>query len=142
MPANDNSAIAGGTINPMRFVQATPGIQGSVLQCSGPGVEIVGIADQYTNNMMGTLFTPAQGWPIATTGQALRVHPDGDQCLLVVGSGNTVLPGMDLGSDASGNGIPVTMGSTAVDVGARSVEGGVSGDPIRVIVQLRPRTRT
>jgi len=54
MPQNNNSALAGGTINPMRFLQADPGVQGQVLQCSGPGVEIVGVAPQWTNNLPGT----------------------------------------------------------------------------------------
>lgn len=143
MPANNNSAIAGGTINPMRFLQATPGVQGSVLQCSGPGVEIVGVSPQWTNNMMGTTFTPAQGWPAATVNQPVEVVGDGRQCLLVVGSGYNVLPGQQLISDASGNGIPIlALGSTAVDIGAEAIEGGFAGDPIRVLVTLRPRTRT
>jgi len=67
---------------------------------------------------------------------------DGRQALIIVGSGYTVLPGVDLGSDASGNGIPITLGSTAVDIGARTIEGGLPGDPIRVLVTLRPRPRT
>lgn len=142
MPAINNSAIAGGTINPMRFLQANPGIQGQVLQCSGPGVEIVGIAMQSTNQLPGAPGIPAQGAPAAIAGQALEVIGDGRQCLLIVGSGQTVLPGFDLGSDASGNALPITLGATAVDIGAQSIEGGVAGDPIRVLVTLRPRTRT
>jgi hypothetical protein len=142
MPANNNSAIAAGTINPMRFLQAAPGLQGQVLQCTGAGVEIIGVAPQWTNNLPGTPWAPAQGYPVANAGQQLEVIGDGRQTLLIVGSGQTVLPGMDLGSDASGNALPITLGSTAVDIGARSEEGGVAGDPIRVNVTLRPRTRT
>lgn len=143
MGANNNSALAGGTINPMRFLQSQPGVQGYVLQCSGPGVAIVGIADQWTNNLPGTPWSPAQGYPLATTDQPVCVIGDGRQALLVVGSGYAVLPGQQLTSDASGNGVPIiALSSTAVDIGAEAIEGGLAGDPIRVLVTLRPRTRT
>lgn len=140
MPENSNSRIAGGTINPMRFVQGEPGVELGALQCSGSGVSIVGISDQCTNNMPGTIWTPAQGWPLATAGQAFRVHGDGEQCLLVVGSGYTVMPDNLLTSDASGNGIPLSLASAPANVGARAIEAGVAGDPIRVTVVLRPAT--
>ena len=74
--------------------------------------------------------------------EPLAVHGDGEQCLLVVGSGYTVMPDNDLVSDASGNGIPLSLTTSSQYIGARAIEGGVAGDPIRVTVTLRDATRT
>lgn len=156
MPAQNNSRIAAGTINPFTFIQTgamvasdpttNPPFTGgelTALQCTGGGVEILGIAAEWTNAMMGTLVQTSlvpQGFPAATKGQGLRVYGDGEETIIMVGSGYTVVPDQLLCSDASGNAIPISSTNTSKTawVGARAIEGGVAGDPIRVTVVLRP----
>lgn len=140
MPAQNNSRIAGGTINPFTFIQGNPGVELGALQCSGPGVEILGIAAEWTNAMMGQALAPAQGFPAATIGQAVLVYGDGEETIIAVGSGYTVEPDNLLVSDASGNAIPIVLTSTSALqwIGARAIEAGVAGNPIRVTVVNRP----
>ena len=147
MPAQNNSRYAAGTINPFRFIQTDPAQtyypELSCLQCTGSGVEILGIAAEWTNAMMGQTLAPPQGFPDATVGQGVRVYGDGEETILCVGSGVTVLVDNLLTSDASGNGIPITLASTSNQfIGARALENGLPGDPIRVTVCLRPYTKS
>lgn len=143
MGQNSKSRVAGGTINPFVFIQGLPGTELGALQCSGPGVEIIGIGAEWTNAMMGqsyqTTLVP-QGFPAATTGQAIRVYEDGEDTIIMVGSGYTVMPDNLLVSDASGNAIPIVLTDTSAVqwIGARAIEAGVAGDPIRVSVYTRP----
>lgn len=140
MPADGNSQsrIAMGTINPFTFVQDAPGVPFGALQCTGSGVPIIGVAVEWTNNMMGTswqtAFTP-QGYPAAASGQPIGVYEQGGPgAMVVVGSGQTCLPNQMLSSDASGYAKPLAVGSGANWVGARALEGGVAGTLIRVEV--------
>lgn len=149
---NSNTRIAAGTINPFVFIQS--GATGPVpteadgnellaLQCSGPGVEIIGIGAEWTNAMYGTSVQTAlvpQGFPAAVAGKAIRVYEDGESTIIAVGSGYTVQPDNLLVSDASGNAIPIVLTATSAVqyIGARAIEGGVAGDPIRVQVYTRP----
>jgi hypothetical protein len=142
MGMNSKSRIAGGTINPFVFIQGIPGVELGALQCSGAGVEIIGIGAEWTNSMMGanqqTTLVP-QGFPAATTGQDIKVYEDGEDTIIMVGSGYTVQPDNLLVSDASGNAIPINLAAAGVQwVGARAVEAGVAGSPIRVSVYTRP----
>lgn len=146
------SRIAAGTILPSRFVQsgavaATPtGVTGTnmllALQCTGPGVEILGIAHESTNIMMGTLTqtTLIPVVPLATAGQPLGIWTEGAECVLYVGSGANVTCDQLLVSDASGNGVPLTAtGSSPVRwVGARAIESGTANQLIRVKVVNYP----
>lgn len=139
---NAKSRIAGGTINPFVFIQGNPGVVLGALQCTGAGVPIIGIGPEWTNQMMGannqTTQTP-QGYPAATSGQAIRVYEDGEDCMIMIGSGYTVMPDQLLISDASGYAIPTAIASTGVRwIGARAIEAGVAGDVIRVTVYTRP----
>lgn len=140
MPAQTNSRIAGGTINPFSFIMGNPGVELGALQCSGGTAEILGISAVYTNAMPGQTGAPAQGSPAATIGQAVQVWGDGEETIVMVGSGYTVSPDQLLISDASGNAIPLVATSTAAEqwIGARSIEGGTPGNPIRCTVNLRP----
>lgn len=139
MNGNSLSRIAYGTINPFRFVQQAPGIPLGVLQASGSTVPIVGIAAEWTDNIMGTnwqtQFTP-QGYPAAASGEPIRLYQEVDMnAMIMVGSGQTVVPGSMLVSDASGNAVGINLASAGLKwVGAIAVEGGVAGDVIRVQV--------
>lgn len=144
MNGNSSSRIAYGTINPFTFLQDAPGIPFGCLQCTGGGVPIIGIAAEWTNNMMGTswqtAFTP-QGYPAAASGNPIRVYEQFDMnAMVVVGSGQTVLPNAMLASDASGYAKPCLPGQGALWTGARALEGGPAGTLIRVQVLFGQET--
>lgn len=155
MPAQCNTRTAAGTINPMTFIQtgnmvttAIPGVQGNellALQCTGAGVEILGVAQEFANGPAGTPANAPQVWPAATIGQPVRVYGDGEEAIVVVGSGYQIIPDQLLTSDASGNAIPVGSPGAGKWIGARAIESanGVdppwgAGYPIRVTVKLNP----
>lgn len=133
---NTLSVVAYGTINPMRFVQDAIGIVNGALQCSGPGVPIMGIAVEALNNMPGTAWQPAQNYPAAASGQGMRVYGEnGPETMVIVGSGVSVVPGQLLVSDSSGNAVGLNLATAAAGVhwvGGRAIEGGTAGSPIRV----------
>lgn len=138
MGANSKSRIAGGTINIFTFVQGNPGVMLGALQCTGGGVEIIGIAAEFTDNMMGAQGQPVflpQGYPAAVSGGSLKLYEAGEDTIIMVGSGYTVEPDNLLVSDASGNAIPINLAASGLQwVGARAIEAGVAGDPIRCSV--------
>lgn len=142
---NALSKKAYGTINPMRFVQDAPGIVNGALQCSGAGVPIIGIAVEATTNIMGTAWQPAQGYPAAASGDNLRIYGEnGPETMLVVGSGQIIVPNQLLTSDASGNGVGLNIATASSGVhwvGAKAIEGGEGGNPIRVIPLMFPYTK-
>lgn len=140
MGTNSKSRIAGGTINPFTFIMGNPGVELGALQATGSGAPIIGIGAEFTNAMMGQALAPAQGFPAATSGQAIRVYEDGEDTIIAVGSGYTVEPDNLLVSDGSGNAIPLSLTNTSAIqwIGARAIEAGVAGDPIRVSVYTRP----
>lgn len=138
------SRIAGGTINPFTFIIGNPGVILGALQATGEGLPIIGIGAEFTNAMMGqaaqTAYVP-QGFPAAISGQAIKVYEDGEDTIIMVGSGQTVQPDNLLTSDASGNAKPASITDAGLRwVGARAIEGGTAGDPIRVKVYTRPLT--
>lgn len=145
MNGNSLSRIAYGTINPFRFVQDAPGILNGALQATGGGVPIVGIAQEWTDNIMGTnwqtQFTP-QGYPAAASGEPLRLYQDFDMnAMILVGSGFNVLPNQLLVSDASGNAVPINLATQGTQwIGARAIEGGTAGTLIRCQVYTTPYT--
>lgn len=135
---NTLSRIAYGTINPMRFVQDAPGIINGALQCSGSDVPIVGIAVEAITAMPGTLaqttYVP-QNYPAAASGQGIRIYGEnGPETMVIVGSGVSVVPNQLLVSDASGNAVGLDLAGASSGVkwiGARAIEGGDAGNPIR-----------
>lgn len=144
---NTVSMMAYGTINAMRFVQdAVPPIVNGCLQCSGPGVPIVGIAVESVLAMMGTqtqvLYNP-QGYAAAASGVPIRIYGQtGPETLVIVGSGQSVLPGQLLTSDASGNAVGLNLATASANtvfwIGGRAIEGGDAGNPIRVQPKFFP----
>lgn len=149
MPYHSLSKIAYGTINPMRFVQDAPGIINGALQCTGAGVPIIGIAYEGTTAMYGTQVQTSlvpQGYPAAASGNPFRLYEENDpDTMVIVGSGYTVLPNEFLTSDASGNAVPLSLSGMAAGtvawVGARAIEGGDAGNPIRVQTRTFPYTK-
>ena len=142
MNGNSLSRIAYGTINISRFVQDAPGIFNGALQCSGAGVPIIGIAQEFTNAIMGTQYAPAQGYPACASGDSLRLYEQYDMnCMIYVGSGFNVLPGNLLVSDASGNAVPINLAASSTQwIGAKAIEGGTAGTLIRCSTYTVPYT--
>lgn len=148
MEGQGRSRRAYGTINPMRFVQDAPGIINGILQCSGTGVPIVGIAWESITAMPGTFaqttYVP-QNYPAAASGTDMRLYEEnGMETMIIVGSGATVVPNQLLVSDASGNarGLDIASASSGTHwIGGQAIEGGVAGDPIRVQVRMFPYTK-
>lgn len=145
---NTLSMVAYGTINPMRFVQDAPGIVNGALQCSGPGVPIVGISVESIVGMPGTLaqttYVP-QNYPAAASGQGVRIYGEnGPETMIIVGSGVSVVPGQLLVSDASGNAVGLNLATASAGVhwvGGRAIEAGDAGNPIRVQPKFFPYTK-
>jgi hypothetical protein len=130
-----NSRIAYGTVNPFTFVTAVAGIPFAAVQATGSGSPILGVAAEWTNNMMGTLwqtqFVP-QGYPAAASGQPFRVYEQiGIGATVQVGSGQSIVFDQYLTSDASGYAKPVLVGGGTQWYGARALESGTAGTPIR-----------
>lgn len=141
-----NSRIAGGTIQPFSFVQRFVGsVPAAILnsppellclQCSGTGVEILGISQEWTNAPLGLAGQTTV--PAANAGERLMIYGDGAETIIMVGSGYNVMEDDDLTSDASGNAIPANVATSSTNwIGARALERGFAGSPIRVTVVLR-----
>ena len=152
MPQQTNSRIAGGTIYPFTFIQRFVGTIPTTLaastpvppellclQATGAGVEILGICQEWTNAPNGLIGqTAGVNVPAATVGQPLVVYGDGAETIIMVGSGYNVVVDDDLTSDASGNAIPANVATSSTQwLGARALENGNAGNPIRVTVVLR-----
>jgi len=147
VPAYTNTRIAAGTINPFTFLQSGANVTGvannpnqvelQALQCTGAGVEIIGIGAEFTNAPNGLVGGPSTV-PAATTGQQIKVYGDGEETIIMVGSGYNVVQDQLLTSDASGNAIPANVATASTQwIGARAIEAGIAGSPIRVSVVLR-----
>jgi hypothetical protein len=146
---NAKSRVAAGTINPFTFIQSGAmvasdsangftGGQLTALQCTGSGVEIIGIGAEWTNAMAGANNQSPYSLPAATIGQGIRVYEDGEDTIVMVGSGYNVMWDQLLTSDASGNAIPANVSTASTQwIGARAIEAGIAGDVIRVSVYTR-----
>jgi hypothetical protein len=143
---NAKSRVAAGTINPFTFIQtgnmvSSASLDASMLtalQCSGSGVEIIGIGAEWTNAMAGANNASPYSLPAATIGRPIRVYEDGEDTIVMVGSGYNVMWDQLLTSDASGNAIPANVSTASTQwIGARAIEAGIAGDVIRVSVYTR-----
>jgi hypothetical protein len=129
VPNPNPSYIAGGTIRPSRFVKYTANdfevaeadANEKIAGISQEGTRTAPIPDVSTNEA-------------AQSGETLQVYGDGEDCLLELGG--TVVPGDDLKSDADGKGVVIATGAALQQIGAVALEGGVSGELIRVQVKL------
>ncbi len=132
------SAVAGGTINPFSFIMPQPNVLNGAIQATGSGSPYLGVGPEWVQGMMGTFLQTTllpQGYPSASTGQAIRVYGALEEALLMVGSGQTVVANNLLVSDASGFAVPCNIAASGQQwVGAQAIEGGTAGSPIRVRV--------
>lgn len=128
---NPLSQIAGGDINPARFVKLSTAADFTVLEAD---------ANEQT---YGISVDAAQAAPIsgastlaASAGKSLRVYGLGEECTLELGSGGATR-GDNLKSDADGKGVgAATTGTTVQWIGAQALESGLEGEKIKVRVVL------
>lgn len=122
--------IAGGTIQPHRFVQLDPNNAYTALQASA-GAPIMGIAAECTDRAP----IPENGTtaPAAVSGDPFRHYGVGEIAPLEVGG--DVSPGDKLRSDTDGKGVVVDTSSGGdQNVGAVALEAGAAGNIIKVTV--------
>jgi hypothetical protein len=119
---------AGGTINPSRFVMLDVSNAFVGLQATA-GAGIMGISHESTRTAPVPDTSASQTHCIS--GEPIGLYDDNEICLLEIG--DTVAVGDKLKSDANGKGIPVdTTSGGYQEVGAVAVQGGSSGDKIKV----------
>lgn len=118
------SKFAGGNVAPCVFVKLDS-TQGRAVTC-GANEAIFGISQPQTRNL--ALSGRDDGYA-AIEGENLNIiGPGDDEALLRLGG--TVTHGQYIKSDASGYGVAAT--SDKDHVGAQCLQGGVSGDLVRV----------
>lgn len=125
---------AGGNISPSVFVALDGAADFQVRQATANDIDIVGVSGIDTNvapNLDQALFAQTITPYHAVAGGQVNIYTDGDICLLTIGSGGCT-SAQRLMSDSNGAGIIHTTGNW---YGARSLQAGVSGDLISVLVE-------
>lgn len=120
MERDIQSYVAGGSVNPRRFIKMGAA-DGQAIQATSGAATIIGISEQVVG---------ASTSNVAVAGDVFDVVK-GDQAFLELG--DTVTRGQYLTADANGKGIPaVIVAGTPLYVGAYAEESGVVGDQILV----------
>ena len=126
MPIASPSFKAGGDIAPSRFVKGGSS-DFTVVQATANAL-VLGISFE------GTQEPPIPGYstPLAASdGEQLKVYGEGEECL--VEAGGTIAAFGEVKSDANGKAVAVaTTGTTVQEIAAVALEGGASGELIRV----------
>jgi len=136
MPRENPNYVASGNITSSRFVSPVSGSDFTVAQAIANS-KIAGIAHEGSREApIPSVTTPYA----AADGESLVIYGQGEVCKLVLGG--TVENGDDLKSDADGKGVIITDSTTTQEIGATALEGGITGDHIRVQVQLRAEGQT
>lgn len=135
MPTNGPQLVATGNIAPATFVKidTTAGDDNKGAQ-AGANDHVLGISGVGTNqpplsDLISTQYHAQAGDPI-------RLHADGDVCLLTIGA--AVTQDQRLKSDNSGRGVPIaTSGAALQQIGAIALESSTDvGSQIRVQVKI------
>ena len=134
MPANPSHFVAGGNINPCRFVKRDVSADHQVLEADANEM-VEGIAGESSR------LPPLEGYVTnnyhAIAGEACRVHPANETDVLLEMAA-TCTAGLRLKSDADGKGTPIaTTGTTIQHFGAIAEEAcTVIGQKIKVRVVI------
>lgn len=121
--------VAGGDINPHRFVKQGTAADHTALECDANDVPI-GVSQRGTRN------TPLAGLDdglAAKAGESLQIYGQGETCLLELGG--TVTRGARLKADADGKGVAAAAAS-GDNYGAVASESGAAGQLVEVQVQI------
>lgn len=121
--------MAGGDINPSRFVKMDPSNDNRVVQC-GFNQMPLGVSQQGTQNTP----TASNSTLAAQSGNPIQVYGEGDSPPLLE-FGATVTRGNQLRSDAVGRGIPAAASGEAQKIGAYALESGLISEKHRVQVR-------
>mgnify|MGYP001818897793 CR=1 FL=1 len=113
MPATSPQLMAGGDIYPSRFVRISASADNKGTQCGANELPI-GVSGVGTNVApLNDLVTDAKH---ATSGQNIRLHGDGEECL--VEAAEAITRGARVKSDADGKAVnAATTGTTPQNVG-------------------------
>jgi hypothetical protein len=137
MPQINPQLVAGGNISASRFVSPDLGTDFSVVQASAANQRVIGISQSGTREAP----IPAVTTPYAAQdGEQLRVHGEGEVCLLTLGA--TVAAFDQLKTDANGKGVVITAGTTTQEIGAVALQSGDADELILVQVTLRSEGQT
>lgn len=121
-------AISGGTIRPSRFVKFSTAADYTLLEADANEMPC-GISDAATRDAP---IADASG-DIASSGDQFMYIPEGNVCLLEIGSGG-ITRGAYLKSDTDGKGVALAA-STKQNVGAVALESASAGELCRVLVK-------
>ena len=131
MPDQPISLIAGGDIEPARFVKQSTAADFTALQ-AGANEEVFGVSVDASQ----VAPTSSSATKAAASGDLFRIFGPGEECLLELGAGGATR-GDKLKSDANGKGVTTGVYASATPqfVGAVALESGVAGEKIKVRVQ-------
>jgi len=140
MPLYNPAFVAGGDINPARFVKLSTTSDFTVLQ-SGAGDEIIGVAQE------GSLAPPgiaealgsSQTYLAAKSGKTLKVFGLGDVCVVTAGSGGCTA-GSKVKADADGKAVNVGTASGTFNVGGIALQTVNAGE--KCLIQVNPHQVT
>ncbi len=133
MAGYNPSFLPKGDIYPSRFVKMD-GSPWGVIQASAATDKIIGVSGVGTQIAPG--ITGADGLAGRNGGPGIRIHGDGEQELIELGG--TVDEGDLLKSDSDGKAVAVSFAETTnVFSGGRALEAGVSGNFIRMAIQVQ-----
>ena len=118
--------IAGGDINPARFVSLSTSANNTVVESNAGDTTVVGITDESTKNAPQTGGSTLH----AEDNDHVRMHQYGEDCLVKVGTGG-LTAGDYVKPDADGKG--VTASTTADVAFAIAFETATAGDLARVM---------
>lgn len=127
-------ALAGGTINPCRFIAQDTAADNQVVQ-AGANARVCGISTEAPRDAP---IDGASGVAASLGDGNMMYNPEGNVCLLEIGSGG-ITRGAEIKSDTDGTGIAAaTTGAVKQWVGAWALESAVQGELARVLVKIYP----
>lgn len=129
MPTTNPNWVAGGDINPSRFVTPKGTTNGFVVEEADAGEEVVGISQEGAK----VAPIPSASTLAAVDGDPIHIYGPGEVCLLQMGA--TCNAGALLKSDADGKGTPVTTDKDKY--GAIALQDATASTDI-IMVQVRP----
>jgi len=133
MPCDNFPHVAGGDINPCRFVTLSPSADFTLLEANA-NEAIIGVSHESAQDAP----LPGASTLAAASGDHLAIYPIGSVCRLEAGSGGWTR-GSELISDSNGKGVArATTGTTIQNVGAIALESVSEGELGKVLIVRYP----
>ena len=130
--ANYASLVAGGNVNPCRFIKLDSSADFQAVLATAATDDLFGISQDAQRTAP---ITGASDYA-AVSGESLPHYENGSVCLLELGSGGATRGNL-LVSDGSGKGVVAASSGTALQcIGAQALESGSAGEFIRVKIQI------